>query len=109
MSIGELACTYAALILHDDDVAVTAEKIATLVSAANISIESYWPSLFAKLLEKKNIEDLILNVGAAGGGAAPVAAVAGGNGAATAEQKVEEKEEEKEESDEDIGFSLFDD
>ncbi|KAL2893406.1 60S acidic ribosomal protein P1 [Bienertia sinuspersici] len=89
MSVGKLACTYAALILHDDDVAVTAEKIQTLVSAANISIESYWPSLFAKLVEKKNIEDLILNVGAGGGGGAPVAAVAGAGAAAApaAEEK----------------------
>ncbi|CAO2835392.1 60S acidic ribosomal protein P1-like [Amaranthus tricolor] len=109
MSVGELACTYAALILHDDEVAVTAEKIATLVKAANVEIESYWPSLFAKLCEKKNIEDLILNCGA-GGGAAPVAAVAAGGGAAPAaeEKKEEKKEEAKEESDDDMGFSLFD-
>ncbi|CAO2827351.1 unnamed protein product [Amaranthus hypochondriacus] len=109
MSVGELACTYAALILHDDEVAVTAEKIATLVKAANVEIESYWPSLFAKLCEKKNIEDLILNCGAGGGGA-PVAAVAASGGAAPAaeEKKEEKKEEPKEESDDDMGFSLFD-
>lgn len=109
MSVGELACTYAALILHDDEVPVTAEKIATIVKAANVECESYWPSLFAKLVEKRNIEDLIMNVGAGGGGA-PVAAVAAGGGAAApaAEEKKEEKEEAKEESDDDMGFSLFD-
>ena len=68
-----------------------AEKIATLVKAANVEIESYWPSLFSKLCEKKNIEDLILNCGAGGGGA-PVAAVAASGGAApSAEEKKEEK------------------
>lgn len=67
-----------------------AEKIATLVKAANVEIESYWPSLFSKLCEKKNIEDLILNCGA-GGGAAPVAAVAAGGGAAPAAEEKEEK------------------
>ncbi|KAK6129376.1 hypothetical protein DH2020_036892 [Rehmannia glutinosa] len=115
MSVGELACTYAALILHDDGIAVTAEKIATLVKAANLTVESYWPSLFAKLCEKKNIEDLIVNVGAGGGGAAvAVAAPAGGAGggaAAAAAPAAEEKkvhEEPKEESDDDMGFSLFD-
>ncbi|KAL2905568.1 60S acidic ribosomal protein P1 [Bienertia sinuspersici] len=85
-----------------------AEKVATLDSAPNISIEFFWPSLFAKLLEEKNIEDLILNVGA-GGGAAPVTAFAGGNGVITTEEKIEEKVEEKEVSDDDIRFSLFDD
>ncbi|KAL9661364.1 hypothetical protein QQ045_026188 [Rhodiola kirilowii] len=68
----ELACTYACLALHNDGIAITAEKIATLVKAANIAVESYWPSLFAKLVEKKNIEDLILNVGSEGGGGAQI-------------------------------------
>ncbi|KAK4384777.1 60S acidic ribosomal protein P1 [Sesamum angolense] len=67
MSFGELACTYAALILHDDGIPITAEKIATLVKAANVTVESYWPSLFAKLCEKRNIDDLIMNVGSGGG------------------------------------------
>ncbi|TYH03447.1 hypothetical protein ES288_A09G219600v1 [Gossypium darwinii] len=111
MAAGELACTYAALILHDDGISITAEKIATLVKAANLSVESYWPSLFAKLLEKVNVDDLITSVGS--GGAAPVAVAAAsgaaGGGAAAAAPAVEEKkEEEKEESDDDMGFSLFD-
>lgn len=40
-----------------------ADKIATLVKAANVSVESYWPGLFAKLLEKRSVDDLITNVG----------------------------------------------
>lgn len=70
-----------------------AEKIATLLKTANVECESYWPSLFAKLAEKKNIEDLIMNVGVggAGGGAAAVAAPAAGGAAAAAAPAVEEK------------------
>ncbi|KAL7146051.1 hypothetical protein ABFS83_06G015200 [Erythranthe nasuta] len=112
MSVGEIACTYAALILHDDGIAVTAEKIAALLKAANLSVESYWPSLFAKLCEKRNIEDLVMNVGSGGGGAAAVAVAAptgGASGAAAAAAPAaEEKKEAKEESDDDMGFSLFD-
>ncbi|KAL5554448.1 hypothetical protein UlMin_041849 [Ulmus minor] len=112
MSTGEVACSYALMILHDDGIAVTAEKISALVKAANVEVESYWPSLFAKLAEKRNIGDLILNAGASGGGA-PVAAVpaaaGGGGGAGAAAPPPEEKKEEpKEESDDDMGFSLFD-
>ncbi|XP_058201390.1 large ribosomal subunit protein P1-like [Rhododendron vialii] len=108
MSVGELACTYACLALHDDNIPITPEKIAAMVKAANVTIESYWPSLFAKLVEKKNIEDLIMNVGSGGGAAAPVAVVASAAPAAPAAE--EEKEEAKEESDEEgLGFSLFDD
>ncbi|KAJ4726752.1 putative 60S acidic ribosomal protein P1 [Melia azedarach] len=110
MSFGELACTYATLILHDDGIPVTAEKIATLVKAADLTVESYWPSLFAKLAEKRNLDDLITNVGS-GGGVAPVAAAAAapaGATAAAAPAAEEKKEEPKEESDDDMGFSLFD-
>ncbi|KAL7106795.1 hypothetical protein ACP275_06G015300 [Erythranthe tilingii] len=112
MSVGEIACTYAALILHDDGIAVTAEKIAALLKAANLSVESYWPSLFAKLCEKRNIEDLVMNVGSGGGGAAVAVAAptggASGAAAAAAPAAEEKKEEAKEESDDDMGFSLFD-
>ncbi|XP_027107309.1 large ribosomal subunit protein P1y-like [Coffea arabica] len=112
MSVSELACTYACLALHDDGIPVTAEKIATLVKAANVTVESYWPSLFSKLCEKRNIEDLIVNVGCGGGAAVAVAAPGAGAGsapaAAAAPATEEKKEEPKEESDEDMGFSLFD-
>ena len=112
MSIGELGCIYACLALHDDGIPITADKIASLVKAANVSVEAYWPGLFAKLVEKRNIDDLILNVGSGGGGGAAVAVTASGGGgaapAAAAPAAEEKKEEPKEESDDDMGFSLFD-
>ncbi|KAM1659106.1 hypothetical protein ACFXTN_043198 [Malus domestica] len=49
--------------LQDEGIPVIAEKIATLVKAANVHVESYWPGLFAKLYGKRNIEDLVLNAG----------------------------------------------
>ncbi|MBA0610114.1 hypothetical protein Godav_011006 [Gossypium davidsonii] len=55
---GEAACSYAALILYDDGIPITAEKIATIVKAANVSVESYWPSLFAKLFESATLRIL---------------------------------------------------
>ncbi|KAL8701004.1 MAG: hypothetical protein Q9201_005145 [Fulgogasparrea decipioides] len=85
MSNSELATSYAALILADDNIDVTA-------------------------LEGKNVKEMLLNVGSGGGAAA--APTGGAGGAATEapaeEAKEEKKEEEKEESDEDMGFGLFD-
>ncbi|TXG48524.1 hypothetical protein EZV62_024399 [Acer yangbiense] len=108
MSTGEIACSYAAMILHDDGIAITAEKIAALLNAANLSVESFWPSLFAKLADKRNLGDLIMNVGSGGGGGAAVAVAAPTGGAAAAAAPVveEKKEEAKEESDDDMGFSF---
>ncbi|KAF3653841.1 60S acidic ribosomal protein P1 [Capsicum annuum] len=112
MSCGEVACTCASLILHDEDIPITAEKISVIVKAANVNVEPYWPLLFAKLAEKRNIGDLIMNIGAGGGGDAVAVAAptggAGGGGAAAAPAAEEKKEEPKEESDDDMGFSLFD-
>ncbi|KAG6746564.1 hypothetical protein POTOM_048916 [Populus tomentosa] len=92
MSLSEIACTYATLILHDEDISITSDKIATLVKAANVTVESYWPSLFAKLAEKRNVGDLIMNIGGGGGGAAPVAVASSGPAAGgAAAPAVEEK------------------
>ena len=33
------------------------------MKAAGVQVEGYWPGLFAKLCEKRSVEDLITNVG----------------------------------------------
>ncbi|OGE58445.1 hypothetical protein PENARI_c001G12307 [Penicillium arizonense] len=107
MSTAELACSYAALILADDGIEVSADKIQTLIGAAKVpEVEPIWAQIFAKALEGKDIKELLTNVGSAGPAAAAPAAA--GGAAPAAEEKKEEKEEDKEESDEDMGFGLFD-
>lgn len=94
MSQSELACVYAALILHDDGLEISvspvicrihldsmlrrrlipfhlrvspllqADNIQKLTAAANVKVEPYWPGLFAKLFANKSMDDLITNVGA---------------------------------------------
>jgi len=114
--VAELACVYAALILHDEKIGITADKIKAIVAAAGVEVPPFWPSLFAKVLEKKNIDDIILHSGGGGGGSAPAQATHekkddGKKDAGKKEEKKEEKkkkEEPKEEEDEDMGFGLFD-
>ncbi|ORX94713.1 ribosomal protein 60S [Basidiobolus meristosporus CBS 931.73] len=103
----EQAIVYAALILQDDGVEITADKLTALTKAANVEVEPVWASLFAKALAGKDLKDLLMNVGSAG--SAPAAAAGGAAaGAAEAAPAAEEKEEAKEESDDDMGFGLFD-
>nr|ACD65187.1 putative 60S ribosomal protein RPLP1 [Phoronis muelleri] len=108
-STDELACTYAALILADDDLAITADKLSKILSAAGVSVEPFWPGLFAKALSSVNVKDLLTNVGSGVGAAPAGGAPAAAGGDAPAEEKKEEKKEESEdESDDDMGFGLFD-
>ncbi|KAK3816035.1 MAG: 60s acidic ribosomal protein-domain-containing protein [Benniella sp.] len=101
----ELATSYAALILTDDNIEITSDKLQTLLKAAGVEVETIWTSLFAKALEGKDVAGMLSNVGS-GGGAAPAAAAGGAaaGGAAAEEKKEEKKEEAKEESDDDMGF-----
>merc|ERR1711931_533840 len=103
----ELACTYAALILNDDDVEITGDKITAILKAANVEFEPFWPSLFAGALKDVGVRSLITNIGS--GPAAGGAAAAGGDAAAAEAPKEEAKKaESSSEEDDDMGFGLFD-
>lgn len=66
------------------------------MKAGGLTVESYWTSLFANLCEKRNIEDLVMNVSSGGGGAAvAVAAPAGGAAAVSAAAAAPAAEEKK--------------
>lgn len=58
------------------------EKINTILKAASVTVEPYWPGLFAKAVSGLDIKALVANVGSGvgtgggGGGAAPAAAAA---------------------------------
>merc|ERR1712159_746241 len=94
----ELCCSYAALMLHDDGLEITSEKLAAVIKASGNTVEPYWPMLFAKALKSANVGDLLTQVASAGGPAGPAAA--GGAGpAAAAEEKKEEKKDEEEDVD----------
>ena len=49
MSNSELATSYASLILADEGIEITAEKINALVAAAKIDVEPIWATLLAKV------------------------------------------------------------
>merc|ERR1711915_106460 len=102
----ELACTYAALILNDDDVEITGDKITAILKAANVEFEPFWPSLFAGALKDVDVRSLITNIGS-GVGSGPAAGGAAGGDAAPAEEE-KKKESSSESEDDDMGFGLFD-
>ena len=87
----QLAVTLAALILHDDKSDVTADAISKILKSANVTVAAYWPTLFAKALEGKNVGDFLSVGGGSGSGPAPAQA------GAAADKKDDKKEEKKKE------------
>lgn len=73
----EWCCTLAALILHDDGIEISADKINKLIAASGNKVEGYWPQLFAKALQGRNVGDLLVG-GGSGGHAGGDAHPAGG-------------------------------
>jgi len=70
----ELACTYAALILHDGGKPVTGAAIAEVAKSAGVTVAPFWPAFFEKALKGQDFDRLILSAGASG---APAPAVGG--------------------------------
>ncbi|KAL0225390.1 hypothetical protein RCL1_003302 [Eukaryota sp. TZLM3-RCL] len=102
-----LATVYASLLIHDEGVAVTSDKIEKVLAAANIKVEPYLPPMFARALEGVQIADLIKGASAAGVAPAAAAGVAATETTAAAPEKEEVKEEVVEEE---VGsFDLFGD
>merc|ERR1712023_567638 len=98
----ELCVSYAALMLHDDGLDITAEKLSKIIKASGNEVEPYWPMLFAKALKGQDVGALLSNIGSAGGAAGPAAA--GPTEAAGADAPAEEdKKKEEEPEDVDMG------
>merc|ERR1711998_410543 len=91
----ELVCSYAALMLHDDGVEITAEKLNKIIKASGNEVEPYWPMLFTKALKSANIGEMLSNIGSAGPAPAAGGAPAADAGAAEEAPKEEKKEEEE--------------
>mmetsp|Transcript_1135 Transcript_1135/g.2454 ORF Transcript_1135/g.2454 Transcript_1135/m.2454 type:complete len:122 (-) Transcript_1135:121-486(-) len=105
----ELFCSYAVMILKDSMLEISEDNINTLIQAAGGSVDSFFSSLFAKVVKGKDLDGMLTFGGGGGGG--PAVGGGGGGGGAAAEAPKEEKKEEKkveeEEEEEDMEFDLF--
>lgn len=70
----ELCCVYASLLLFDDKVEITADKLNKVITASGNTVEAYYPEFFAKYLSSVDLNTFLNNVGSAAPAAAPAAA-----------------------------------
>lgn len=88
----QLACAYATLLLSDAAQDITSDSIASVVKAANISVDKLFLDTFARFVTPEIAEDLVSKVSKVGSGAP-----AAGGAAPAAEAAVEAAPEESEE------------
>ncbi|CCF60731.1 hypothetical protein KAFR_0L01230 [Kazachstania africana CBS 2517] len=100
--------SYAAFILADAGLEVTADNLLAVTKAAGASVDNVWADVYAKALEGKDLKEILSGFHNAGPVASAGAAGAAASGAAAGEAAEEAAEEEEEESDADMGFGLFD-
>lgn len=81
----ELCCVYAGLLLFDDKVDITADKLNKVIAASGNTVEAYYPEFFAKYLGSTDLNAILNSVGSG-----PAVAATG-----AAEAKHEEKKDEK--------------
>ena len=109
-----LACSYAVLLLHDEGIPVTADKIMAIVTAAGLDVAPFWGKTAARVAQSGDINLMLSSLGAGaavgGGGAAPAAAAPSAAAPADAPAASKKKEPEPEpEEDDDVGMGgLFD-
>ncbi len=111
----ELCCVYAGLLLFDEGMEITADKLQKIIKASGNTVDDYYPEFFAKYLAKADIKSMLTVTPAAGAGAAPAHEEhaekddkKGGKKddkkGGKKEEKKKEKEKPKEEEEEDMGF-----
>ena len=65
----ELCCVYAGLLLYDDGMEITADKIEKIIKASGNEVDGYYPEFFAKYLSKADIKSMLTVAPSAGAGA----------------------------------------
>lgn len=86
----ELCCVYAGLLLFDDKIEITGDKLNKVIAASGNTVESYYPEFFAKFLKSVDIDKLLQNVGSAPATSAPTTSTD-----APADKKEEKKDDKK--------------
>ncbi|GMM50948.1 hypothetical protein DASB73_019060 [Starmerella bacillaris] len=103
-----IAISYAAIILADAEVEVTADKLLALTKAANVEdIEPIIAQLYANAISKADTKELLTAFGASAAPAAAAGAGAAAGAAATEEAAAEEKKKEEEEESDDMDMGML--
>ena len=73
----ELCCVYAGLLLADENLEISADKLNKIIAVSGNQVDGYYPDFFERFFKNNNLNTLLTSIGSAGvGSSGPVAAVA---------------------------------
>merc|ERR1712014_246736 len=92
--------------MANSELEINADNLNKVIKAAGVSVEPFWPGLFASALSGTDVNKLITNISSGVGASTPTGGAAAGGASADAAPAEEAKKEESEESDSDsdMGF-----
>jgi large subunit ribosomal protein LP1 len=103
----ELCCVYAGLLLADENLEITADKLNKIIAVSGNQVDGYYPEFFERFFKNVNLNTLLTSIGSAGAGAStgavavtapakedPKAAAKGGKEDKKGAKKEEPKKEE---------------
>jgi large subunit ribosomal protein LP1 len=82
----ELCCVYAGLLLFDDKVDITADKLNKVITASGNTVDAYYPEFFAKYLSSIDLNAVLSSVGSG-----PATGAAAETSAPVQEEKKDDK------------------
>ena len=71
----DACCSYAALMLHDDGIEISQERLNKAIKSSGNETEAFYPGLYAKALQGADVGALLESVAAAFAAGAPQACV----------------------------------
>ena len=66
----QMACVYATLLLHDDGQELSEANVKKVITASGVKVQPYWPALFLKAIQGRDLNTLLTVGGGSGGEAA---------------------------------------
>lgn len=91
----ELCCVYASLLLADENLEITADKINKIVAVSGNQVDGYYPEFFERFFKNTNLNTLLTSIGSAGVPAAGQTAAAASSAPAKEDPKAKGGKDDK--------------
>ena len=99
----ELCCVYAGLLLADENLEITADKLNKIIAVSGNQVDGYYPEFFERFFKNVNLNTMLTTIGSAGVAAAATTTAPAKEAPKKEEKKKPEPKKEEAPAEEDAG------